>query len=88
MSVIKDHDQADNLTDADIVETAANVTFSSFDAQDEGYQQIISYISQKIMSSRTLIMNHVSKSFGVHTRSELGSDYPVVHVSLSALNSP
>ena len=42
MSVIKDHDQTDELTDANIVETAANVTFSRFDTQDKGFSSNIS----------------------------------------------
>ena len=42
MSIIKDHDQTDELTDANIVETDANVTFSSVDIQDKGYKHNVS----------------------------------------------
>ena len=63
MSVIKDHDKTDELTDANIVETAANATFSSFETQDKGYKPIISYNSQNIISSKTLTMNLVSELF-------------------------
>ena len=54
MSVIKDHDKTDELTDANIVETAANLTYSSFDTQDEGYKHNSSKFRQNIKPSRKL----------------------------------
>ena len=37
MSVIRDHDQTEDLQDAEMGENTANSTFSSFHAQDKGF---------------------------------------------------